>query len=143
MIESVNGAGRNLMSLHTGADCSIAGQGQTGTLMTKNCDVGYSTTGCGTESRDSLNAAGAGFNRNGGGWYAMEWTSAAIKMWFFPRAGGLPSGLTVGRPVPAEFGTPLASFAGDCNVDKHFRGHKIVLDTTFCGDVRVPPLVRV
>ena len=65
----------------------------------------------------------------------MEWTSTAISTWFFPRSGSVPSDITSSSPDPTTWGTPDAQFSGpDCNIDDHFLEHKIVLDTTFCGD---------
>lgn len=92
--------------------------------------------------------------------YATEWTSSAISIWFFPRSA-IPGDIASGKPNPASWGTPLAKFAGNCNIDQHFGNQQIVFfpfssvpaihkaiiahmliknkikqvfDTTFCGD---------
>jgi hypothetical protein len=80
---------------------------------------------------------GAEFNANGGGVYAMEWTSTAIRIWFFPPSG-VPESLFddyEGIPDPESFGTPSASFAGPCSdsFGEKFFNHSIIIDTTFCG----------
>ena len=132
IVENVNRGTQNLMSMHTSAGCTIAGADQTGTLLTDNCDVANSTTGCGVQSR-SQSSAGTGLNRLGGGVYAMEWTSQAIRVWNFPQSS-VPSSIRSGAPDPGQFGEPVANFQGSCNIDRHFAGHRIVIDTTFCGD---------
>ena len=48
------------------------------------CQAGDSYTGCGVSSTQP-NSEGNAFNAVGGGVYAMEWTSTAIQIWFFPR----------------------------------------------------------
>lgn len=74
--------------------------------------------------------------------YVMEWTSAAINIWFFPPTG-IPESLSAldpsyassSHPDPSTFGAPSASFSGPCSSsfgDKFFN-HSIIIDTTFCG----------
>lgn len=64
----------------------------------------------------------------------VEWTSQFIKIWFFPRSS-TPSNLKSGKPDTSSWGTPQSFFKGNCDIDSHFKGHNIVFDTTFCGDV--------
>lgn len=108
---------------------------QSGTSNDLNCDGSQNgNTGC---SIDSTNTAsyGTGFNNNGGGVYATEWTSSYIRHWFFPR-NAIPSDITSGTPNPSGWGTPQSSFQGGsgCNIDTHFMNQNLVFDTTFCGD---------
>lgn len=63
----------------------------------------------------------------------MQWTSQFIKVWFFPR-GSIPSTLSTTRPDVSRFGTPQAVFQGACIIDQKFRDHRLIFDTTFCGD---------
>lgn len=63
----------------------------------------------------------------------MEWNSRFIKVWFFPR-DAIPANALSDRPDPATWGTPTALFQGDCNINEKFRDHRIVINTTFCGD---------
>jgi hypothetical protein len=85
IIEGVNWATANDMTLHTDADCSLSGNATpySGTLRTSNCDVnapGQATNaGCLIAATDSQNFGG-GFNAIGGGVYATEWTSTAISI---------------------------------------------------------------
>lgn len=124
------------MSLHTSNDCTVPGNGETGTVTTGDCyqyDPNQSNSGCGITDTDT-NSYGGNFNNMGGGVYAMEWTNSAIKVWMFPRSA-IPGDISSGSPNPAGWGTPVANFGGSaCNVQSHFSGHNVVFDTTFCGD---------
>lgn len=108
---------------------------QSGTLTTNQCDgTQNDNTGCQMHS-NSASSYGKGFNAANGGVYATEWTSTAIKIWFFPRSS-IPADITAGAPTPAGWGTPQAFFQGGsgCDIDTHFSSQSLVFDTTFCGD---------
>jgi hypothetical protein len=136
----------NLMTLHTGPNCSQAGFYETGTLITNDCDsepINF-FAGCSVEDRRT-NSAGSGFNAIGGGVYAMEWTSYFIRVWFFPR-DSIPSCIHDGKPDPDLFGpsltrfeTPAANFMpvdnATCDIDSHFIDHNIIINIDFCGDL--------
>lgn len=129
IIEGVNQQSQNDMTLHTNAGCSITNNGAfTGTLTTPNCDgnaLGQpNNAGCQIAASAS-NTYGAGFNANGGGVYATEWTSDHISVYFFPR-GSIPSDIGSGNPNPAGWGNALAQFQGGCNIDSHFQNQQIV-----------------
>jgi len=138
IIEGANNQNKDLSSAHTGGVCTIAGNSSTmtGTLQTNDCDLNdnNNTVGCGI-SDNSTQSYGTGFNAINGGVYAMEWTSAAIQIWFFPRSS-IPSDISSGNtPDPANWGEPDAIFNGpDCNIDNNFANNSVVIDTTFCGD---------
>lgn len=124
------------MALHTTDGCSISHDGSfTGSLSTANCFVNATgqpqNAGCGIHTQDTR-SYGNDFNANRGGVYATEWTSSAIKIWFFPR-GTIPADITHGDPDPVTWGQPAADFHGGCDIDAHFRDQHIVIDTTFCG----------
>jgi len=110
------------MTMHTNGGC---------TMVNKNCQ---GEGGCGTETGGSASFSD-GFNNAQGGVYAMEWTSSAINIWFFPRSS-IPNGATGSNPDPSSWGNPTASFQGGpgCTIDDHFKNNNIVFDTTFCGD---------
>ncbi|KAF7876518.1 hypothetical protein EAF04_001608 [Stromatinia cepivora] len=134
IIEGVNSQNHNLISLHSGPTCSVAGSGQTGTLQSANCNNFANPVGVGCGISDPrTNSYGTGFNLNGGGIYAMEWTSSYIRVYFFP-AGTAPADINGQNPDPSKWGTPVANFQGDCDIDSHFRENRLVFDTTFCGD---------
>ena len=129
IVEGANQAAENLMSLHTTKNCTVAGSGESGTLITNNCFVDAVdqpiNSGCAVRSLPNVNSFGAGFNSGRGGVYAMEWTSKAIKIWFFPR-GSIPASITTGRPDPTTFGLPAANFEGSCDIDSRFLHQKLV-----------------
>jgi hypothetical protein len=83
------------------------------------------------------NSFGSGFNNNGGGVYAMEWTRDHVRLWFFPR-GSIPNGANGplgSSPKPSAWGIPTTSFeAESCDFDAHIKKQHIIVDTTFCGD---------
>ncbi|KAI9442643.1 glycoside hydrolase family 16 protein [Lactarius indigo] len=88
--------------------------------------------------------AGCGFNSAGGGYFVMYKGRESVKVWFYPRAGYVPSvirdGAQRGRPVYPDltWGFPAANFPFDsrhCNYDQHFDAHQIVFDLTFCVGV--------
>lgn len=103
-------------------------------LQTTDCGKDGSYIGCGFDTKDTNNY-GTAFNRNGGGVYALEWTSSIIRVFFFPRQS-IPADISTEspHPNPSTWGKPIAAFSGDgCDIDQHFKNHKIVFDTTFCG----------
>ncbi|PLB41424.1 glycoside hydrolase family 16 protein [Aspergillus candidus] len=136
IIEGVHEQTTNLMAAHTSDGCTIANTGFSGALQSSNCYVSApnqaSNVGC-SISAGSAQTYGAGFNGGGGGVYATEWTGSAISIWFWPR-NAIPGDVSAGNPNPAGWGTPVARFAGGCDVDAKFRDMQIVFDTTFCGD---------
>jgi hypothetical protein len=130
IIEGVNAATTDTISLHTSAGCTVQNTGSS--LSSTNCNAGNGDDGC-SASTTTANAYGAGFNAIGGGVYAMEWTSTAISIWFFPRTA-IPADITSGKPAPSGWGAAPVSFTGSgCDIDQHFMNHNIVFDTTFCG----------
>ncbi|CAN8099000.1 unnamed protein product [Discula destructiva] len=143
IIEGVNSQTANEITLHTEEGCSMAKGKQlssTKMLATADCGAGNGGTGC-PQKTASSNNFGAGLNSAGGGVYAMEWTSSAISVWFFPRNSSVANSLsasaaTAGPISTSNFSTPIAQFAGGsgCSIDSYFENHNIVIDTTFCGD---------
>ncbi|KAL8708311.1 MAG: hypothetical protein Q9220_006786 [cf. Caloplaca sp. 1 TL-2023] len=119
IIEGVNLQPYNQMTMHTSGGCSLVGSSCKG------------NEGCAAKG----GAFGDGFNHNKGGTYAMEWTSDAIKIWFFSR-GQEPQDILGQSPDPTKWANPISQFDGgsNCNIDSHFKDQKIVFDTTFCGD---------
>lgn len=78
------------------------------------------------------NNSGDMFNANGGGVYTWEWTSTAIRIWFFPR-NAIPASILSGTPDVDAFGIPTANFAGDCDIDAYFHNASILFNVDFCG----------
>ncbi|OAF99073.1 uncharacterized protein CC84DRAFT_1048496, partial [Paraphaeosphaeria sporulosa] len=136
IIENVNDARANNAAIHATGDCLVdAATSQTGTWKSTDCSVGHDDNqGCGTVFTEPFNY-GAEFNANGGGVYAMEWTSDTIKIWFFPPTNVPLTLLNGGVPDSATFGTPSSVFNGPCSgsFSEKFFNHSIIIDTTFCG----------
>lgn len=137
IIEGVHMQTTNDMTLHTADGCSISNTGLfSGSIGTDNCyvDAAGQSTNAGCQI-DTPNTAtyGSGFNANGGGVYAMEWTTEAISVYFFQR-GSIPSDISSGSPNPSGWGTPVAQFSGSCDIPSFFSDNQLVFDNTFCGD---------
>jgi hypothetical protein len=142
IIEGVNSGMTNAMTLHTRAGCSISSASQaqntnqrfTGQVKTSNCDINAPgqgmNVGCGIGTQDTM-TYGDGFNNEGGGVYATEWTGSAIKIYHFIRSN-IPADIMSGKPDPTTWGAPLALFSG-CDFDTFVKNQTIVFDTTFCG----------
>jgi hypothetical protein len=137
IIEGVNSQVGNSMALHTTSGCSIgASSNMLGTVSTSNCDVNApgqaNNAGCGITTSDP-STYGTGFNQAGGGVYATEWTSSAIKIWIFSRSN-VPADIASGNPNPSNWGSPTSIFSSPCQIGNYFRNQQIVFDVTFCGD---------
>ncbi|KAH5767977.1 hypothetical protein HBI16_136480 [Parastagonospora nodorum] len=138
ILEGVNEATHNGMTLHTGPGCSV-GQDVSqfsGSVVTPNCDVAAvgqgKNVGCSIKD-PSPQSYGAGLNEAGGAIFATEWNSAGISVWRFER-GSAPADVLGDAPDPTKWGKPNAKFAGACNIDQMFAEQQIIIDTTFCGD---------
>ena len=136
IVEGFNDQDTDLTSAHTGQTCSVTPNTMSGQLMATNCNYydlgGNNGVGCNVQSTNT-NSYGTGFNANGGGIYAMDWTSDYAKIYFFPN-GQAPVDIGSDHPDPSGWGTPLAVFGGSsCDMDTNFQNHRIVFDTTFCG----------
>ncbi|KAF2674191.1 hypothetical protein BT63DRAFT_408399 [Microthyrium microscopicum] len=137
IIEGVNSATSNSMTLHTAPGCSISNSGQfNGLVKTSNCDINASgegkNVGCQIAASGS-NTYGDSFNSVGGGVYATEWTPQGISVFHFARSA-IPADIASGNPDPSGWGEPLASFqGGGCDYSTAFKNQTIVFDTTFCG----------
>ncbi|KAI7971254.1 hypothetical protein EIK77_003553 [Talaromyces pinophilus] len=132
IIEGINKQTATQVALHTLDSCDITTPASelAGELTATACstDVGSGCTVQGTEG-----SFGDAFNELGGGVYAMELTSDAIKVWFFSRAN-IPNCIISGHPDTSAFGTPMAVFQGSCNFEKVFTNQQIIFNTDFCGD---------
>lgn len=108
----------------------------TGSSSIGNLDCsssGSDNTGCYFLDSDSR-SYGTGFNEQGGGVFAHEWTSSAIKIWFFSR-DDIPCDITDKTPDPSTWGEPVFAFNNDaCDISSHFSDHVLTIDTTLCGD---------
>lgn len=154
ILEGVHRNKNNQMVIHTGDNCTMSTPDDSAlspifdssgdTLVNGdpagNCALSFSSGGCRVQG-STENNYGDGFNSNGGGVYVMQWTSNTIKIWFFPRDKvdqEMQALLSVNSDSVdiSKFGLPEATFAGgrNCNMADHFKEHRIIFDTTFCGD---------
>ncbi|KAI9666365.1 MAG: hypothetical protein M1821_004301 [Bathelium mastoideum] len=131
IIENVNSATNDQMTLHTAPGCTVTvgGSGQTGSLGATDCGANAGQTGCDVVSN---NAGSFGTDLNGV--YATLWESSGIQIWYFPR-GNIPGDITNNNPNPSGWGTPVASFGGcdNGNFDGYFSQHNIIFNIDFCG----------
>lgn len=97
-------------------------------LGRSNQDSTDCASGIGCSVQGKSGTYGTGFNQNGGGVYAMEWTSDKINIFYFARSD-VPVDITTGNPDPANWGLPQANFEskyGDCDIDANFPRQTIV-----------------
>lgn len=135
IVENVNLAATNQMALHTSQGCTLAADTQvTGKIVSNDC---YNNTngnqGCIVQMPD--NSYGQSFATNGGGVYALEWSSTGkgFQAWFFPRSS-IPADLTSARPDPTTWGTPTAAWPeSGCDSSKYFGPQTLIFDISVCG----------
>ena len=124
IIEGVNEQRTNQISVHTSAGCGLNGDDPDvlghWTGLDSNSTSGFAFVDQNTKSY------GGPFNVGKGGVYAMEWTSHAISVWFWPRAG-IPADVIRHAPDPSTWGKPSARFQGTCDLDQHFKDQNIVI----------------
>ncbi|KAK0232388.1 2 beta-glucan [Armillaria nabsnona] len=140
IIEGVNNQASNQATLHTSSGCTMpsGSRAQSGVSLQNECDVNVnSNAGCGVQLQNSI-SYGSGFNDNGGGWYALEWTDSFIKIWFWARNDpNVPTGVRTGGSVVItdNWGTPAAYFPNtSCALTNYFSPQNIIINLTFCGD---------
>ncbi|KAI9640101.1 hypothetical protein NHQ30_011503 [Ciborinia camelliae] len=136
IVEGSNDITQGYTSLHTAGACTFKSPAaaELGTLNNDNTNCQLNN-GPGCSVKLSANSYGTPFNNNGGGVYAMQWTSNFIRVWFFPR-NKIPADVTAGKPDPTKWGLPTANFDsanGGCNIDANFPAQTVYFDTTFCG----------
>ena len=98
---------------------------ETGTSNQNSYDCG-GNIGCSVIRQEG--SYGTPMNENGGGVYAMEWTSDFINIYFFP-GNAIPADITSGNPEPSGWGTPAATFEsqyGNSDIDVHFPAQAVV-----------------
>lgn len=143
VVEYVNNASFNAMTLHTAPGCSVANSTNSfaGKLQAEDCNSGNGNMGCGIQAPGQIKAynqqvstAGEAFNAQGGAIYVTEWTTSGINIWSFARSA-VPTSLNSVNPSTAGFPTPLASFSGSgCDFSKAFQNMVMIINTDFCGD---------
>ncbi|KAL0957894.1 hypothetical protein HGRIS_000075 [Hohenbuehelia grisea] len=139
ILEGANDRSPNQVTLHTSPGCTMPAQrSMTGTAVKNDCNALISNNeGCGVHVRGT-NSYGPEFNRNGGGWYAIERRSDFIKVWFWARNdGSVPSAVRngSGNVNTDSWGSPAAFFPNwQCDLNSKFQENNIIINLTLCGD---------
>ena len=81
-------------------------------------------SGCQVED-SSLPLRGPSFGQHGGGVYAVDWTTEAVRVWSFSR-DQIPSDITYGNPQPEGWGKPVFMLKGHCVTADNFRDQRLV-----------------
>ncbi|KAF3199992.1 hypothetical protein TWF679_001119 [Orbilia oligospora] len=142
IIESVNQGNKGTQfTLHTTNGCEMSvKRKQTGKVLSNNC-LNSTNYNMGCAVRGTPDSYGEELNKNQGGVYAMEWRTAGIRMWFFPR-NRIPSGISIGKPEPSEWGIATADFPSTkCDINSHFKNHRLIINISLCGDWAGAPSV--
>ncbi|KAG7529178.1 hypothetical protein FFLO_05765 [Filobasidium floriforme] len=133
IVEGVNGAERNQMTLHTGEGCKLTSPGVfSGQTLGTDChSAPGKNDGCGIASAADR-TTGKGFNDDGGGVYVTAWMDGGISIWIFKRWDTPEDVWDRSRtPEPDSWRLPDAHFAASgC----HFTEMQMIFDTQFCGD---------
>ncbi|KAG8417995.1 hypothetical protein J3458_005441 [Metarhizium acridum] len=132
-LRGVNNPAFHMANAATYGSCRIDGAGQSGEIITSNCDNQFS------DGRTQWPNQGCVVKDNGpsggsGGVYAMEWTSDFIKIYsWFPNQ--VPSNIDSSSPDTSLWGQPTIYLRKDlCNIDKIFKPQRIVLNIALCGN---------
>ncbi|KZL70204.1 endo-1,3(4)-beta-glucanase [Colletotrichum tofieldiae] len=138
IIEGANQVTKNIISGHTTPGCRIPDAPQAaGQPLLRDCESPGTNNNAGCNylpPASHPHTYGDSFNAVGGGVYALEWTSEAIRIWHWPRQS-IPRDIIAKRPDPATWGLPSALFGtSTCEVDRYFKDMSIVIQTNFCGD---------
>jgi len=143
VVEGVHEGPTNIYVLHSSPSCQIkktfSSNEVTSNLINNVCtSSGKDNRGCGFSDPDE-GSYGGKFNEGGGGVFAHLWDSSGFKIYRFAR-NAIPNDIQSRQPNPASWGTPAALFENSdgCDFSSHFFQHKIVLDTTICGDFAGP-----
>ncbi|KAK5207774.1 hypothetical protein LTR99_010892 [Exophiala xenobiotica] len=134
IIENINTAVTNQMSLKVNETCYLEGEQMYGQLRSRDCNINdQNLQGCDIDSATVPYAYGQGFNDRGGGVYATEWTSDAISVWYFAE-DRVPYDIDSTSPDPSKWGVPLAKFVTTCALDENFLDQQLIINIDFCGD---------
>ncbi|KAH9913969.1 glycoside hydrolase family 16 protein [Epithele typhae] len=135
IIENVNEATSNQITLHSGAGCTLdKATNALAKLVSTTCaSSNGNNAGC-AYSQTTNNTFGHGFNMQAGGVFAHTLESDSISVWYFDR-DAIPSDISSGSPDPSSWGTPTAFFPNtNCDIEKHFLNQSLIFDITICGD---------
>ncbi|KAF7334272.1 hypothetical protein MSAN_02388800 [Mycena sanguinolenta] len=127
----------NIYSVHTGSGCSIPSSAvsamtQVTVVEGTDCDATQFPAGCGFSDKTAT-TFGPGFNKAGGGVFALQFDTTGIKMWFF-QTGSVPSDITALAPNPSTWGSPRMSVpTSSCSPTTYFSDLMMIVDTNLGG----------
>ncbi|KAF6821521.1 mixed-linked glucanase [Colletotrichum sojae] len=138
IIEGANQVTKNIISGHTTAGCRLPDAPEAnGEPLLRDCESPGSNNNAGCNylpPSSHQHTYGDSFNAVGGGVYALEWTSEAIRVWHWSRQN-IPADILCKKPDPSTWGLPTALFGtSTCEVGRYFKDMSIVIQTNFCGD---------
>ncbi|GAA5898079.1 hypothetical protein JCM6882_003322 [Rhodosporidiobolus microsporus] len=139
IIEGVSTRAFNQMTLHTVPGCtrnpSVPQTGlQNASWVGNDCHAYSWSYGCNVMDWDPA-AYGEGFNRAGGGVFALLFAEMGISIWRWKRSD-IPSDIKNGAPRWKNWGVPVAAFDGStCDTRTFFQKQRITFDITTCGDM--------
>jgi hypothetical protein len=144
IIEGRNDQSNNQATLHTGPGCVMPtpdASKMTGRFI-ESLDCNYKSGLKGCTTLGDVDTFGPGLNKKGGGVFALLWTNTNISVWHWSREN-IPQNIVSGAaPDPAQWGLPVSYFQlGNNCLPRHFQDHRLVLNTTFCGDWAGPEFV--
>ncbi|KAJ7054376.1 glycoside hydrolase family 16 protein [Mycena amicta] len=139
VVEGVSLYNKNIYSIHTGSGCSISSSAvKSMSAVTiveasgTSCDANVDPGACGFTD-DSATTFGPGFNKAGGGVFALQFDTEGIKFWFF-QAGSIPSDITDLAPSPSTWGSPKVSIApSTCDPTTYFKDLMMIVNTNLGG----------
>ena len=128
IIEGVHHQRLNKIAFHSGSTCYLDPAEQAGRVIFQNCNSFEprqpENSGCQVED-SSLGFRGPSFGQHGGGVYAVDWTTEAVRVWSFSR-DQIPPDITSGNPQPESWGKPVFMLKGICVTADNFRDQRLV-----------------
>ncbi|KAI5478210.1 glycoside hydrolase family 16 protein [Pseudohyphozyma bogoriensis] len=133
IVEGVNIQTNNQMTLHVKDDgCKMDSSAQTaGTASTvdTDCDANADGNGGCAYIDQSATSYGEGFNKQGGGVFAMSYTTDGISIWAWGR-GSIPSNIDDGAPDMSTWGNPGGTWPSSTCANSYFTDQSIIFDMT-------------
>ncbi|KAI4520547.1 glycoside hydrolase family 16 protein [Schizophyllum commune Loenen D] len=139
VLEGVNNVTPDASTLHTTAGCTMPdNRGMFGSPTQSDCNHDVNgNAGCGVRMNNG-NSFGPNFNAVGGGWFVMERTDDAIRVWFWERNDpNVPASIKNRQDslLSEELAEPQALFPNtNCDFNSHFGPLRIIINLTICGD---------
>ncbi|GAA5820193.1 hypothetical protein JCM11251_005520 [Rhodosporidiobolus azoricus] len=139
IVEGVSNRRFNQHTLHTVPGCtrnpSIPQTGlQNASWVGNDCQAWSWSYGCNVIDWDPA-SYGEGFNRAGGGVFALLFAETGISIYRWKRSD-VPADIQNGAPRWKSWGLPVAAFdRSTCDTRSFFKQQRITFDITTCGDM--------